>query len=399
VRSTKLIKVGTLVAVSALALTACAGKSKTPAAGGPTSAAGGSTSSAASDKPVIEIGVQGPLSGDNQALGINIDWGVKLAIQQANDKGDLPFTLKVKESDDQGDQAKGPDAARLLIQDTKVLGVVGPAFSGPTAASGKLYTDANLATVSPSATRPSLTTSGFKSFFRVVANDSVQGPAAADYLAKSLKAKKVFVIDDKTQYGTGLASAIKDQLTKDGVEVVSDSAPQKTSDYAPLASKVVSSGATAMYYAGYYADGGIFAKALKTVGFTGTMISGDGSKDPNFVTTAGKDSAEGWQFTCPCLDAGKDPKFADFSSAYKALSNAEPGTYSIEGYDAATVLLAGIDKGKTTRADLLSWVKDYDADGLSKHYKWDAKGELQAPAVYGYKVENGKIVPIGPIGE
>ena len=71
---------------------------------------------------------------------------------------------------------------------------------------------------------------------------------------------------------------------------------------------------------------------------------------------------------------------------------------SIEGYDAATVLLSGIDQGKTTRADLKDFVKSYDKDGLSKHYKWDSTGELQAPTVYGYKVENGKIVPIGTIG-
>ena len=125
--------------------------------------------------------------GANQALGLNIDWGAKLAVQQENAKGDLPFNLAIKEADDQGDQSKGATAAQLLIQDPKVVGVVGPAFSGPTAAAGALYSSANLVAVSV-ATRPSLTSSGFKTFYRVVANDNVQGPAAADYMAKVLKA-------------------------------------------------------------------------------------------------------------------------------------------------------------------------------------------------------------------
>jgi branched-chain amino acid transport system substrate-binding protein len=389
------MKVGTLVVASALVLSACAGKSKSP------STTGGATGGGS--KPTIEIGVQGPLSGDNQALGINIDWGVKLAVQQANAKGDLPFTLSVKDSDDQGDQSKGPDAARLLIQDPKVLAVVGPAFSGPTAASEPLFGAANLVTVSPSATRPSLTdpATRVKTFFRVVANDSVQGPAAADYMAKVLKAQKVFVIDDQTQYGTGLASAIKTQLQTDGVTVVSDSAAQKTPDYSPLASKVASSGATAMYYAGYYADGGIFAKALKAAGYTGTMLSGDGSKDPNFITTAGQDAAANWQFTCPCLDAGTNPQFASFATAYKTLSNAAPGTYSIEGYDAANTIIDALKKAgaSATRQQVLTQMATEDYTGLSKEIKFTANGDVSGNSIYVYKVSGSDITLVGDISK
>jgi len=130
-------------------------------------------------------------------------------------------------------------------------------------------------------------------------------------------------------------------------------------------------------------------------GFTGTFVGPDGLKDDQFIKQAGSASANAF-FTCPCIPGELIPTF---ESAYKALANAEPGTYSIEGYDAATVLLAGIDAGNQDRAKLVNWVKTYDKDGLSKHYKWDDKGELQAPTVYGYKVENGKIVPIGAIGQ
>ncbi|GAA1970186.1 branched-chain amino acid ABC transporter substrate-binding protein [Catenulispora subtropica] len=405
-RTINRVRAGALVAVGVLALSACAGSSSKPSSGGgsssTTSAAGGGSSSSSAagggNKPTLEIGVQGPLSGDNQALGLNIEWGVKLAVQEANAKGDLPFTLAIKEGDDQGAQDKGADAANLLIQDKNVIGVVGPAFSGPTAASGALYTAANLVEVSPSATRPSLTSSGYKTFYRVVANDSVQGPAAADYIAKTLKATKAFVVDDKSQYGTGLSTAIVAQLKKDGVEVVTDSAPAKTQDYSQIASKVASSGAQAMYYAGYYSDAGVFAKALKTAGYTGKMISGDGSKDPNFITTAGADAANGWQFTCPCLDAGKDPKFADFAANYKKLSNADPGTYSIEGYDAANTIISvlkSLGTATPTRQAVADAVGKVDYQGLSKEIKFTPTGDISGTSIYAYEIKNGEITLLG----
>jgi len=343
--------------------------------------------------------VQGPLSGANQALGLNIDWGVKLAIQEENAKGDLPFNLAIKESDDQGDQSHGATAAQLLIQDPKVVGVVGPAFSGPTAAAGALYSNANLVAVSV-ATRPSLTSSGFKTFYRVVANDNVQGPAAADYMAKVLNAKNVYVVDDKSQYGQGLSQATIAELKKDGVKVETDSAVAGTQDYSPLASKVAASGAQAMYYAGYYADAGVFAKALKAVSYNGKMLAGDGSKDPNFITTAGADAAQGWQFTCPCFDPATDPKYATFTADYKKLANAEPGTYSIEGYDAANTIISvlkSLNTATPTRQAVADGMGKVDYQGLSKEIKFTPNGEVSGTAIYAYEVKGNAISLIGDI--
>jgi len=400
VRTINRVRVGAVVVAGVLALSACAGSSSKSGGAG-SSNADTSVSGSHGGKPTLEIGVQGPLSGANQALGLNIDWGVKLAVQQENAKGDLPFNLTIKESDDQGDQSKGPSAAQLLIQDSKVVGVVGPAFSGPTAAAGALYTSANLVSVSV-ATRPSLTSSGFKTFYRVVANDDVQGPAAADYMAKVLKATNVYVVDDKSQYGQGLSQATIAQLKKDGVTVETDSAAAGTQDYSPLASKVASSGAQAMYYAGYYADAGVFAKALKAVSYNGKMLAGDGSKDPNFITTAGAAAADGWQFTCPCFDPATDPKYATFSSDYKKLANAEPGTYSIEGYDAANTIinvLKSLNTASPTRQQVADGVGKVDFQGLSKEIKFTPNGEVSGTSIYVYQVKGGAIALIGDISK
>ncbi|MEY9935487.1 branched-chain amino acid transport system substrate-binding protein [Catenulispora sp. GP43] len=396
------VRAGAVVVAGVLALSACAGSSsKSGGAGSSTSNGNANSTGSNGNKPTLEIGVQGPLSGANEALGLNIDWGAKLAVQQENAKGDLPFNLAVKESDDQGDESKGASAAQLLIQDPKVVGVVGPAFSGPTAAAGALYSSANLVAVSV-ATRPSLTSSGFKTFYRVVANDNVQGPAAADYMAKVLNATNVYVVDDKSQYGQGLSQATVGELKKDGVKVETDSAAAGTQDYSPLASKVDASGAQAMYYAGYYADAGVFAKALKAASYNGKMIAGDGSKDPDFITTAGADAAEGWQFTCPCFDPATDPKYATFTADYKKLANAEPGTYSIEGYDSANTIISvlkSLNTASPTRQAVADGVGKVDYQGLSKEIKFTPTGDVSGTAIYAYQIKGGVITLIGDISK
>ncbi|NUR24588.1 MAG: branched-chain amino acid ABC transporter substrate-binding protein, partial [Catenulispora sp.] len=234
------------VVIGALVLSSCSSSKS----GNKGSSGGGG------NKPSYTIGFQGPLTGPNAQLGINIDNGVKLAVAQANAKGDLPFTLKVAEADDQGDPAKGPTAAQQLIGNSNVVGVVGPTFSGATKAAQPLFTQANLASVSASATNTTLTdpANGFKTFFRIVPPDSTQGSSAADYMAKALKAKSVYLIDDKSDYGVGLCGNIKTQLTADGVTVVGDSVAAGTNDYSAAATKVANSGTLALYYCGYYAD-------------------------------------------------------------------------------------------------------------------------------------------------
>jgi branched-chain amino acid transport system substrate-binding protein len=387
-RRIRFAQAGAIAAVGALALSACGSSSSKSS-----SSAGGG------NKPVIKVGVQGPLSGPNSALGINEDWGVKLAVQQANAKGDLPFTLQVLDSDDQGLQANGADAARKLIQDSAVLGVIGPAFSGPTKSAGSLYSTAGLVAISPSATNATLTSSGFTTFFRVVPPDSAQGTAAADYMVKAGKATKVYVVDDKSDYGVGLAGNVKDELAKLGVAVVSDSVAQGTSDYSQIAGKVKSSGAGAMFYSGYYADGGVFAKALLQAGYPGMMVSGDGSKDPQFLATSGPQAVTNWKFTCPCLDPTVDPKFSSFVTAYTALANAAPGTYSVEAYDATNALISVLKTGGTnnTRATVLAGVKTVDVQGLSKQVKFLPTGEVQGTTIYVYEFKNGKLALDGTV--
>ena len=119
-------------------------------------------------------------------------------------------------------------------------------------------------------------------------------------------------------------------------------------------------------------------------------------KDPQFIKLAGDAAAEGAYFTCPCVPADAS---ATFAAQYKAKYGTDPQTYSAEAYDAATILLSGIDAGNTTRAKELDWVNNYDADGITKHLKFDGTGELAGqPAIWSYVVQNGQIVKYQQIG-
>ena len=335
----------------------------------------------------------GAQTGPNAQLGVNIFNGIQLAIDQHN-KANPGCQVQFKKFDTEGDPNKATGPVTQLVSEPDIVGVVGLPFSGESKATGNIFEQKGLVHITPSATNPTLTENGWTTFFRGLGNDAVQGPAAAKFLTGKLGAKKVYLVQDDSDYGIGLGTSTSAGLGSAlaGTEKVTTG--QK--DFSAVISKIMNAKADAVFYAGYYAEGAPFDQQLVGKGFTGTFVAPDGVKDDQFIKQAG-DASNNAYFTCPCIPG---ELISDFATAYKDISKgAEPGTYSIEGYDAATVLLSGIDAGKQSRADLLAWVKAYDKDGLSKHYKWDAKGELQAPTVYGYKVENGKIVPVGPIGE
>jgi branched-chain amino acid transport system substrate-binding protein len=183
------LAVGALVVP--LALTACSSSSSSGGSGSGSKSATQCGSGAGVGKPTggtLKIGFQGPLSGDNQQLGINARDGMKVAIEQANTSNALPYKLSLVESDDMGSPDQGPTAAQKLVDDQGVTAVVGPMFSGATKASEPVFCQNGMLSISPSATNPALTSLGFSQFVRVIAPDTVQGKAAADYVVKTLQA-------------------------------------------------------------------------------------------------------------------------------------------------------------------------------------------------------------------
>ena len=374
------IKFAVPLVAAALALGACG------TTGGTGGGAGGTGGAKACD---LKIGMFGALTGPNANLGIYIQNGVNLALDKYNAAHpDCKVTLA--NYDSQGDPTQAPGLAKKAIDDKKVVGVVGPAFSGESKAADPLFNEAGLVTVTPSATNPKLSENGWKTFFRVLGNDATQGPAAAKYIKGELKSTKSFVVDDASEYGKGLADIVRKDL---GAQVVgNDTIQQKQTDFSATVTKAKASGADALFFGGYSPEAAPLVKQLRDAGWKGTFVGADGIKDQSFLDNA-QSAAEGTIITCPCVPADVAP---DFQKDYKAKFNEEPNTYSGEGFDAATILLDGIAAGKT-RESMVDFVKSYNKQGVTKQLQFDAKGEPVHAKVFAYKVEGGKIVATGEI--
>ena len=376
------LKFAVPLVAAALALGACGTKGgETPSAGGT-----GGASAAACD---LKIGMFGALTGPNANLGIYIQNGVNLALDDYNKKHSN-CQVKLENYDSQGDPTQAPALAKKAIDDKKVVGIVGPAFSGESKAADPAFNEAGLVTITPSATATKLASNGWKTFFRALGNDDTQGPAAAKYIKETIKAQKVFVMDDASEYGKGLADTVRKELAD--ALVGNDTIQVKQTDFSASVTKVLASGADALFFGGYDPEAAPLIKQLRDAGWKGTFVVADGVKSAAYPQNAGA-AAEGTIITCPCVPPDVAP---DFQAAYKAKYNEDPNTYSGEGYDAATILLNGIGEGKN-RETMLDYVKNYDKPGVTKQLKFDDKGESADIKVFAYKVENGKIVSIGEI--
>ena len=346
------------------------------------------------------IGYQGPLSGGEASTGIDEQNAVKYAIKlfEAANKN---IKIKLVSIDDQGDPAVAGTVAPGVASNKNVLGVVGPAYSGATIASLPYYKSVNMALISPSATRVSLTdpTSpdfGGPIFHRVVGKDDLQGPALAKYATAGVKAAKVFVFDDQSAYAVPLRGFVEAGLKKvAGASVVGgDSVPNTTTDFSPTIAKIKTSGATVVIYTGYYSQAAVFIKQLRDSGSKAVFAGGDGVFNQEFPKLAGA-AAEGSKVTGVGGLAGIDKKMeADFVKKMGVSS----GVYSVESFDAANILLSGILAGKTTRVKMLAYVKAYKGKSISGNtIKFDANGDISYGLFAGFTTKNGVLVNTGII--
>ena len=221
-------------AASTLLLAACGGDDSNNNGGN----AGGGGSGGACGKTLAFFGA---LTGDAANLGINIRDGAKLAVDQYN-KANGDCTITLKDFDSQGSPDQAPALAQQIINDKNIIGVVGPAFSGETEAATPIFDEAGLPIISASATRPSLSEQNWKVFHRVLGNDASQGPAAGAYIKDVLKATKVFIVDDASAYGQGLATEVEKVA---GASAGKDTIQVKQTDFSATVTKIKSSGADA----------------------------------------------------------------------------------------------------------------------------------------------------------
>ena len=330
--------------------------------------------------PPLTIAMAGPLTGADAPFGGNVRDGAQLAVDQHN-AANPGCQVQLKAFDTEGDPQKATAIAPQIVDDAAIVGLVGPTWSGETKATGSVFDQAGLVALTPAATNPSLSEQGWKTFFRGLSSDAVQGPSLANYLKNSVGVKKACVIDDSTDAGVGQADAVRQTLGPITDTACSISVKKGDKDFSAAVTQVKNQSPDVVVYASYYTEAALLLQQLRDAGYTGLFSGPDGLKDPQFVRAAGE-AAKGAVLSCPC-----GPAPTSFSEAYTAELGQAPGTYSVEAYDLAAILLKGIDSGAITREALLEFVRGYIGQGVAREYRWTDTGELTSNMIWIYKVQ------------
>lgn len=342
----------------------------------------------------VAIGFFGALTGQDAQLGINLRNGAQLAIAQHN-ASNPACNVELVAFDSQGAPDQAPALAQKAVQDQRVVAIVGPAYSGESKVANPIFNEAGLPIVTI-ATNAALSQNGWKIFHRVVGNDRAQGFAVATTIKDRLGGKRVAVVDDKSEYGKGIADIVRQRLGD--VVGFNDAIDPAGQDYSSTVNGVRSSGADVVFYGGYYAAAGRLLKQLRDAGVTATFVSDDAAKDPQLIQIAGQAAAEGALLTCPCAPIDQVQGGQQFRSDYVHAFNTEPGTFSPEGYDAANVILEAIKAGKTDRASINDFLNTVDYQGITKRIAFDDTGEVADQRIFLYQVSGGAIAAVGPVG-
>ena len=330
--------------------------------------------------PVVKIGVDLPMSGGDASNGIPTNYGVVLAVEEANAKG-LPggITLQVNTLDDavQGvhDPAAGAQNIKTFVSDAAVLGVVGPFNSNVAKAEIPISNDAGLVQISPSNTNDGLTVGedakklrtshpDVNTYFRVCTRDQNQGRAGAQ-LARKLGLKKIYIVDDNETYGKGLADVFEADWKTGGTVLGHDHLTKNQQDFKALLTRIKATNPDAIYFGGVtVSGGGLLRRQMADTGMAKVpYLGGDGISDDEFIKVAGA-MANGSYYTVAAPDTAKLASARAFNAAYKAKFKGDPGPYSANAYAAAMVIISAISEaakangGKVpTRAEVLKYVQ------------------------------------------
>ncbi|GAA5786852.1 branched chain amino acid ABC transporter substrate-binding protein [Chitiniphilus shinanonensis] len=382
-----------LIAAAVLALTAC-GKQQPAAEQGAASAAP-AASAESSGGDTVKIGHAAPLTGNIAHLGKDNEYGVKLAIDEINaaggaDIGGKKVKFELVSEDDQADPKTATTLAQRFV-DQKVVGVIGHLNSGTTIPASKIYSDAGIPQVSPSATAVAYTAQGFKTAFRVMANDAQQGKVLGEYAVKKIGAKKVAIIDDRTAYGQGLADEFEKSVKASGGEVVKrEFTTNQETDFNAILTNIKGAKPDLVFYGGMDAQAAPLKKQAAKLGITAKFLSGDGSMTPEFIKLAGAD-AEGQISSMPGQPKEQMPGGKEFLTKFKDTYGVEVQLYAAYCYDAAKVMVEAMKKaGSTEPAKYLPELAKTDYQGVTGRITFDEKGDLKNGAITLYTVKNGK---------
>ncbi|WGS52348.1 branched-chain amino acid ABC transporter substrate-binding protein [Paraburkholderia sp. D15] len=343
---------------------------------------------------VVSIGHVAPLTGGSAHMGKDNENGARLAIEEINAKGltigGQKVTLQLDAQDDAGDPRTATQVAQKLVDD-KVVAVVGHMNSGTSIPASKIYSDAGIVQISPSATNPAFTQQGFRTTYRVVATDAQQGPALAKYAANQLKVRSVAIVDDSTAYGQGLANEFEKTAKSLGLNVMShDATNDKAVDFRAILTKIKGENPDAIMYGGMDATGGPFAKQAKQLGLRARVMGGDGLCSEKLSELAG-DAAP----NVVCSQAGmaieKMKEGKSFEARYEKRFGAPIQIYAPFTYDAVYIIVDAMRRADSTDpAKVLAAMPNTDYTGVIGETSFDSKGDLKHGAISLYTFKAGK---------
>ncbi len=352
---------------------------------------------AAAQDQVVKIGHVAPVSGAQAHYGKDNENGVRMAIEELNAQGVTIGGKKVKfeiqAEDDAADPKQGTAAAQKLC-DAKVAGVVGHLNSGTTIPASKVYNDCGIPHVTGAATNPNLTKPGYKTTFRIIANDNALGAGLAFYAADALKLKKVAIIDDRTAYGQGVAEVFKRTAQQKGLQVVDEQfTTDKATDFMAILTAIKAKAPDAIFYGGMDPQAGPMLRQMEQLGMANVKyFGGDGICTSEIAKLA---AGAKTLANVVCAEGGASLAKMPGGTAWKAKYDAKyPNqfqVYSPYTYDATFLLVDAMKRANSVDP------KVYTPELIKANYKgvtttiqFEPNGELKNPAITLYVYKDGK---------
>ncbi len=379
------MKMKLAVISAAVALAACGKKEEAPAP----AAAPAAAAPAAAEALVVKIGHVGPTSGAIAHLGKDNENGAKMAIDELNAAGvkigDKVAKFELLAEDDAADPKQGTAAAQKLI-DAKVNGVIGHLNSGTTIPASSLYSQAGLPQISPSATNPMYTRQGFKTTFRMVADDVHLGSTLGKYAVDTLKAKNVAVIDDRTAYGQGVADEFEKAVAAAGGKIVGrEFTNDKATDFNAILTTLKGKKPDVVFFGGMDAVAGPMLKQMKQLGITAKFMGGDGICSSELPKLAGDGMGDEQVY---CAEAGgvegeEKVGMEKFRADFKAKFGSDVQVYAPYVYDAVKVMAdAMVRAGSSDPAVYLPALAATSGyKGVTGTVSFDEKGDIKNGAL------------------
>ena len=300
--------------------------------------------SAWAQKGTIKIAVQGPLSGEQAAVGEHIKLGAQLAVEEATKAfKTLGFDVVLVPYDDQAKPEVGVANARNIVADPDVLVLVGHFNSGVALPASEVYKDAMLAMVSPANTATEITDRGYPNVNRVCGRDDVQGPVGARFAAQDLKLKSVYIIHDKTLYGQGVADNFRSEANKLGLKVLGYEGTEERANFAPMIIPMRARKPDLVYFGGIYHQGGLLLKQMRDKGVKAAFMGPDGLDSSEMVNITGA-QVIGSYYTTVAGPPEAYPESATFAKKFKQRFGKEVESFAMYGYDAALVGIKAIEQ-------------------------------------------------------